>query len=155
MAYRRLLLVLFLCVALSDLRHRNLCQAITEEALVTDRVYLDLEIEGEPAGRVVIGLFGATSPFTVRNFIALATHEVRSFCLSMHLLGLDGFYNKINLLSMVFISYSLSLTIAHVFTTTQYGFGYRDTIFHRIISKFMMQGRLFGCMLYNNFVNHL
>lgn len=48
----------------------------TTEALVTEKVYLDLEIEGAPAGRVVIGVFGATSPKTARNFVALATHEV-------------------------------------------------------------------------------
>ena len=52
------------------------CGAVTENAVVTERVYLDLEIEGENAGRVVIGVFGATSPKTVRNFVALATHEV-------------------------------------------------------------------------------
>lgn len=52
--------------------------ALTEEAVVTEMVYLDLEIEGGPAGRVVIGVFGATSPKTVRNFVALATHEVRT-----------------------------------------------------------------------------
>ena len=50
--------------------------AQTEEAVVTEKVYLDLEIEGASAGRVIIGLFGATSPKTVRNFVALATHEV-------------------------------------------------------------------------------
>jgi peptidyl-prolyl cis-trans isomerase B (cyclophilin B) len=49
--------------------------AQTEEAVVTEEVYLDLEIEGAPAGRVIIGLFGATAPKTVRNFVALATHE--------------------------------------------------------------------------------
>lgn len=52
--------------------------SLTEEAVVTEMVYLDLEIEGAPAGRVVIGVFGATSPKTVRNFVALATHEVRT-----------------------------------------------------------------------------
>ena len=52
--------------------------AQTTEAVVTEMVYLDLEIEGGPAGRVVIGVFGATSPKTVRNFVALAAHEVCS-----------------------------------------------------------------------------
>ena len=52
------------------------CSAITEEVLITEQVYLDLEIEGAPAGRVVIGLFGATSPKTVRNFVGLINHEV-------------------------------------------------------------------------------
>ena len=56
--------------------------AQTTEAVVTEMVYLDLEIEGAPAGRVVIGVFGATSPKTVRNFVALAAHEVRSTSLT-------------------------------------------------------------------------
>ena len=43
---------------------------------MTEKVYLDIEVEGAPAERVVIGLFGATSPKTVRNFVALANHEV-------------------------------------------------------------------------------
>lgn len=51
------------------------CVAAVEDALVTERVFLDLEIEGSPAGRVEIGLFGATAPKTVRNFVALANHE--------------------------------------------------------------------------------
>ena len=51
-------------------------QALVEDALVTEKVYLDLEVEGSPPERIVIGLFGATSPKTVRNFVALANHEV-------------------------------------------------------------------------------
>ena len=47
-----------------------------EGALVTEKVYLDLQVEGQFAGRVVIGLFGTTSPKTVRNFVGLADHEV-------------------------------------------------------------------------------
>ncbi len=43
---------------------------------MTEQVYLDLEIDGENAGRIYIGLFGATSPKTVRNFVSLSTHEV-------------------------------------------------------------------------------
>ena len=49
---------------------------VVEDALVTEKVYLDIEVEGAPPSRVVIGLFGATSPKTVRNFVALANHEV-------------------------------------------------------------------------------
>lgn len=58
------------------------CTAFAQDALVTEKVYLDLEIDGEVAGRVVIGVFGATSPKTVRNFVALATHEVPIFIVS-------------------------------------------------------------------------
>ena len=52
------------------------CLAITEDALVTDIVFLDISIDGKYAGAIQIGLFGATTPKTVQNFISLATHEV-------------------------------------------------------------------------------
>jgi len=42
------------------------------ETTVTHEVYFDIEIDGETAGRVVIGLFGETTPKTVENFVALA-----------------------------------------------------------------------------------
>lgn len=42
---------------------------------VTDKVFLDLTIEGEPAGRIELGLFGEILPATVKNFIGLCTGE--------------------------------------------------------------------------------
>lgn len=39
---------------------------------VTDKVYFDIEIGGEAAGRIVIGLFGKTVPKTATNFKSLA-----------------------------------------------------------------------------------
>lgn len=44
-------------------------------AQITSRVYFDIDIDGEPAGRIVFGLFGKAAPKTVENFRALATGE--------------------------------------------------------------------------------
>ena len=35
-------------------------------------MFFDVEIDGEESGRIVIGLFGETTPKTVENFVALA-----------------------------------------------------------------------------------
>ncbi|RHW71711.1 cyclophilin-type peptidyl-prolyl cis-trans isomerase [Trypanosoma brucei equiperdum] len=40
---------------------------------VTDKVFFDITIGSEPAGRIVIGLFGKETPRTVENFKQLAT----------------------------------------------------------------------------------
>lgn len=45
-------------------------------AKVTEKVYMDVTIGGEPAGRIVVGLFGDDLPKTVENFKKLSTGEV-------------------------------------------------------------------------------
>lgn len=42
---------------------------------VTEIVFFDITIGGEPAGRIEIGLFGKTVPKTVKNFVELATRH--------------------------------------------------------------------------------
>jgi hypothetical protein len=46
-----------------------------KDAEITDRVFFDVSIDDDPAGRIEMGLYGATVPKTVDNFKQLCTGE--------------------------------------------------------------------------------
>ena len=45
------------------------------DAEITESVYMDISIDGKPAGRIEIGLYGSTVPQTVENFKQLCTGQ--------------------------------------------------------------------------------
>lgn len=60
-------------------KHRKMQQNLSAMALaakgpvVTDKVFFDMEVGGQPIGTIEIGLFGKTVPKTVENFATLAS----------------------------------------------------------------------------------
>ncbi|XP_057822162.1 peptidyl-prolyl cis-trans isomerase CYP21-1 [Cryptomeria japonica] len=65
-------LVIFVWASSASLKARRERVSLDE---ITHRVYLDVEIDGQRAGRIVIGLYGKVVPKTAENFRALCTGE--------------------------------------------------------------------------------
>lgn len=72
-------LLLFLLAAILlffafSLNHQ-LIEKVEEEPEITHRVFLDVDMDNQRLGRIVIGLFGKVVPKTAENFRALCTGE--------------------------------------------------------------------------------
>lgn len=50
---------------------RPLMSPKTPEPEITDKVFFEIEVDGNSAGRIVLGLFGKVAPKTVQNFKSL------------------------------------------------------------------------------------
>ena len=103
--------IAFLAIALVLAYVGLFVDAKPSEPEVTNRVYFDITIGGENAGRIVIGLYGNTTPKTAENFRALGTPAILFFAVVNFLLA-----------------------------TGEKGYGYKGSKFHRVIKQFMIQG---------------
>ncbi|KAF8942671.1 Peptidyl-prolyl cis-trans isomerase B [Haplosporangium gracile] len=65
-SFKRALVFVVAAVALAVSAHAG------KGPVITNKVYFDIEQDGKPMGRVVIGLFGKTVPKTAENFLELA-----------------------------------------------------------------------------------
>lgn len=100
---------------------------------MSTKCFFDVEIGGEPVGRIVIGLFGDVVPKTVENFRALCTGKLEDHHLFNDLLYLST--SAWSNFSTLFIVYQIKYHGAG-----EKGYGYKGCSFHRVIKDFMIQG---------------
>ncbi|KAK9690790.1 hypothetical protein RND81_09G154000 [Saponaria officinalis] len=72
---RRWLLLFFLALLLFFFAFSFNFQNVEEEPEITHRVFLDVDMDNQRLGRIVIGLYGTVVPKTAENFRALCTGE--------------------------------------------------------------------------------
>lgn len=66
-----LILSLTTVFATADTNKNSETNVTVDTATVTHKVFMDIEIGGKPAGRMVLGLFGKVVPKTAENFLHL------------------------------------------------------------------------------------
>ena len=64
-------------------------------ATITQKAYFDVSIDGEPAGRIVFGLYGDTVPKTVNNFAALCVGHGKGKKTHKELTYVDTIFHRI------------------------------------------------------------
>lgn len=67
--------VIFCALSFVSSAYAQVASKSPAQGKVTKQVYFDINIDGKPAGRIVIGLFGEDCPKTAENFRALCTGE--------------------------------------------------------------------------------
>jgi cyclophilin family peptidyl-prolyl cis-trans isomerase len=105
------------------------------EPEVTQKVFFDIAVDGAPSGRVVMGLYGNDVPKTVANFVALGEPpppppprpRARLAALAGTAGGCAGAADP-------------AACWPRRAATGEKGFGYKGSIFHRVIKDFVIQG---------------